>query len=160
MVQPMLKSVVKWFQNPKARPRRKRGIKISTCGEFFDLREIFDEVNKAYFQGKLSLVITWAGNRDSKPRTRVMFGSYDREREIIKIHRRLDRAHIPRYFIAFVIYHEMLHHILPPIISKRRRRRIHHPEFTQKEQEFHDYAHVKKFQKEMRATWFKGDYDN
>lgn len=131
-----------------------RAVKIQLKGKHFDLKELYDQINAKYFESKLELGITWVGNKDSMPRTRVMFGSYTHGRKLIKIHRRLDQPHIPHYFISFIVYHEMLHHVLPPV-KENRKYRIHHGAFTQKEKEFEEYSLAKSYSKEMKATWFK-----
>jgi hypothetical protein len=133
-------------------------IKITQDGEFFNIHELYQKINQQYFEGQLDLKITWVGNRESKPRRRVLFGSYDQEKKLIKIHRRLDQAHVPEYFIAYVIYHEMLHHVLPPIFVSRRRRKIHHPAFIQREKQFQDYELAQTFSENAKKTWFRQSF--
>jgi hypothetical protein len=57
----------------------------------------------------------------------------------------LDHPEVPEYCVAFILYHEMLHHVLPPLKGKRGRRQIHHRAFTTKEKEFRDYALAQEF---------------
>lgn len=131
-------------------------------GHCFDLQQIYNRVNGLYFEGKLKLSIRWVGDRDARPKRKVMFGSYHPDRKLIKIHRRLDQPHIPEYFISFVVYHEMLHHVLPPIVVrsawyrfKRPKRKIHHPAFSRKERDFHEYDQVQLFKRAMKESWFQ-----
>ncbi|MBI2743800.1 MAG: M48 family metallopeptidase [Chlamydiales bacterium] len=126
----------------------------SPQGECYNLKEIYDRLNAHYFEGKLDLAITWVGDKSSMPRRRVMFGSYNQRDKRIHIHRRLDQAHIPEHFISYVIYHEMLHHVLPPLKSRRHTRRIHHPAFIQREKEFQEYDLAKTYSQSMRSSWF------
>lgn len=137
------------------RPKVQRKIRIIHKGEHFDLKAIYDQVNERYFESQLNLHISWAGSKNSMPRTRVMFGSYDPSKQLIRIHRRLDQAHVPYHFVAYVIYHEMLHHVLPPIIEKRQKRKIHHPAFKEREKQFQEYALAKAFHKGMKKSWFQ-----
>lgn len=124
-------------------------------GEHYHLKELYDQINHKYFESKLDLKIMWVGNKHSKPRRRVMFGSYNPDLQLIKIHRRLDQPHIPPYFISFVIYHEMLHHVAPPLKNRRKeKRRIHHSAFSQKEREFEHFLLVKAFRKKNKTVWF------
>ncbi len=132
-----------------------RTLRCPHVGEVYNLREIYERINAQYFDGKLALKIAWVGNRYSRPRTRVLFGSYDPYKKVIKIHRRLDQAHVPEYFISYVVYHEMLHHILPPVPARRGRRKIHHPAFLAKEKEFQEYAQAEAFGERSRRMWFK-----
>lgn len=142
------------FKPPKQRPGKRKMV-IRHQGEHYDLKAIYDQVNAQYFEGKLDLRISWVGNKHSKPRTQVMFGSFNQKTQLIKIHRRLDQSHVPPHFIAFIVYHEMLHHVLPPIQMRRRRRNVHHPAFLEREKQFAEYDMAKAFSEAMKKTWFR-----
>ncbi len=152
----MIRKLFSLLKRPPSKKRRvlTRDTPLVTQGEYYDLSKLYHAVNDQYFQGELDLQITWAGERDSKPKTRVMFGSFHHQKKLIKIHRRLDQAHVPYFFISFVIYHEMLHHVLPPLKRKKEKRRIHHSSFTEKEKEFQEYTLVMEYRKKMKSTWF------
>ena len=48
-------------------------------------------------------------------------GSYSVEDKLIRIHRSLDRDLVPRFFVAWIVYHEMLHQVHgAPILNGRR----------------------------------------
>lgn len=119
-----------------------------------NLQEITSDVNGRYFGGALDLRVQWHGSKSALPRTQIKLGSYNHETKVIRINRLLDRPTVPKYFVEFIVYHEMLHNVLPPIIIKNRRRRIHHPAFLQREKEFQDYALAKKFlDEEVKRKW-------
>jgi len=113
-------------------------------GEHHNLKEIYDSVNAFYFENKLDIPIVWFGKRNTVPRSQIRFGSYNLKTSVVRINRVLDQPHVPGYFIAYIVYHEMLHHILPPI-KIGRRRSIHHQEFKKREKEFEHYALAKEF---------------
>jgi hypothetical protein len=50
----------------------------------------------------------------------------------------LDNVWVPRYFVSFVIYHEMLHHVMPATIVGGRRL-LHPPVFQARERMFRDF---------------------
>ncbi len=100
-----------------------------------------------YFENQVDLPISWFGSKQRKPRRKITLGSYHLKKQCIRIHRLLDQPHIPDHFISFVVYHEMLHHLLPPI--EGRRRKIHHKEFKEREQLFEDYPLAKAYLKEF-----------
>lgn len=135
-------------------PRRERRILLKHQGEHANLKEIYDKINSAYFENRLNLHITWFGNKESRHRRRIILGSYNQEKKLIKIHRRLDQAHIPPHFLSFIVYHEMLHHLHPPLKARRGRRRIHHLEFAQQEKQFKEYALAKETEKLLKKEWF------
>jgi SprT-like family protein len=143
--------VIHFFKFFKIKRRR---IHLKVKGEYFDLKAIYDQLNDRYFENKLDLSITWFGNKNALPRSRIRLGSYHPRHGLIKIHRLMDKAHVPHHFIAYVIYHEMLHHVLPPIKERWGRRKIHHPEFTKREKQFQEYTLAEKFEKSLRRSLF------
>lgn len=105
-------------------------------GKVYHLREIFDEVNDRYFDNQLDLDITWFNSRSRK---KITLGQYRPESELICINRRLDNKRYPRDYVGFVVYHEMLHHVVPPTYDKLGRARHHNPEFRRRERLYHRY---------------------
>lgn len=124
--------------------------KLRTKGVYFDLEEIYNSINKAYFQDKLRLKITWF----KKPRYRTFsyftLGSYNRPLKLVRINDILDQARVPLYFIEYVVYHEMLHHICPGYTDENGREHIHTSLFRKKEKEFLHYAQAKEWEKKMK----------
>jgi hypothetical protein len=126
---------------------------LRATGVHHDLRLIYDKINADYFEGKLQLGITWVGNHHSRPRTRIVLGSYHLYQNVIRINRVLDHSHIPDFFVSYIVYHEMLHHVYPPRRVKWRRE-IHHQEFKEKERLFQDFARVNEFRKNFKNEKF------
>ncbi len=113
----------------RGRARRQPTQVIFTAGEHHDLREIYDEINARYFDNKIEAAITW-GQRTGRPRRRnsIKMGSYSVEDRLIRIHRSLDRAFVPRFFVAWIVFHEMLHQV-HDIRVKNGRREFHSKAF-------------------------------
>jgi hypothetical protein len=116
----------------RSRRRRAPGPTLEPRGEAHDLRSIFDELNRGYFAGAIAAQITW-GPRLSpalrgRQRRTLKMGSYCVEDRLIRIHPSLDRAEVPREFLAWIVYHEMLHqkHDIP---LRGGRRQFHTPAF-------------------------------
>ncbi len=117
-----------------------RAVPCDTAGRYHDLREIFDDLNRRYFDGGIVASITWGRRMKRKRRRRsIKLGSYDFERRVIRVHPVLDAADVPRYYVAWVVYHEMLHEVCD-IPIKDGRRIYHTPEFRRAEAAFEDYA--------------------
>ena len=127
----------------RGRARRAPTQVIFTAGEHHDLREIFDELNARYFDNKIDAAITW-GARTGRPRRRnsIKMGSYSVEDRLIRIHRSLDRAFVPRFFVAWIVFHEMLHQV-HDIRVKNGRREFHSKEFLADEAQFEHYDEAK-----------------
>ncbi len=135
-----------------ASQKKSRENHLRPIGSHYNLKRIYDELNRQYFEGSLDLSIGWFGNANARSKTRIVFGAYHERLRLIKIHRRLDCKDIPLHFVSFVIYHEMLHHVLPPV-SGRRRRRVHHSAFIEREKKFIDYALASEFREEFRRRF-------
>ena len=124
--------------------RPPKSVTVKTEGRFHDLGKLFDEINLQYFSGAITSAITWGpGSCRHAVRKRTL-GSYSGQSNIIRINPMLDRKSVPRYFVAFVVYHEMLHADMG--ISRNGERRIlHSREFRKREKLFADY--------ERAITW-------
>lgn len=138
---------------PKMQVPSRRNVLLSEQGEHHDLKEIYQEINILYFEKKLQLPITWFGQKLHLPRSRIRLGSYNQRTRLIKIHKLLDHPSVPRYFISYIVYHEMLHHVLPPLKGKKGRRRVHHREFKEREKQFQDYAKAREFETQISLVY-------
>jgi predicted metal-dependent hydrolase len=126
----------------RTRIRRPRGrrIHVRTAGEVHHLHDLYDRLNAQYFADEVDAAITW-GRRGSGRRRRrnsIKLGSYCAEEQLIRIHPALDQVWVPRYFVEYIVYHEMLHHVIP-MPERNGRRQLHTPEFRAREREFLHY---------------------
>lgn len=112
----------------------------SNRGDHHDLDELFAEVNHQYFDGLVDARICWGneGRSRGKKRSTIKLGSYSAQEQLIRIHPRLDQPFVPRYFVSFVIFHEMLHHVMPAT-RVAGRRMLHPTEFRVRERRFRQY---------------------
>lgn len=110
-------------------------------GDVHDLTEIYESLNERYFGGRVHALIAWGRYTPRKknvPRKTIRLGNYDFNDHLIRIHPVLDRPWVPRYFIAYIIFHEMLHHIYPACGTDERRA-LHSAEFLEHERKFRWY---------------------
>lgn len=119
--------------------------KLTVVGRYHDLEELYQQVNEEYFHSSLNLNITWFGKEALKPTRSITYGLYLETLKLIKIHRRLDRPEVPSYVIAFVIYHEMLHHVCSPQMNHLGRLQVHTEEFKRREKEFRQYREAQRW---------------
>jgi hypothetical protein len=114
---------------------------LRTQGSTHDLADVLQQINLTYFGGSLSdVLITWGrrGGASAKPRATIKLGSYSAVERLVRIHPVLDNDWVPRYFVAFIVYHELLHHVIPAV--RVAGRSILHPkEFLLREREFRYY---------------------
>lgn len=127
--------------------RAVRKTPLRTEGVCHCLATLYDKVNTEYFQGEISAAITW-GRRLAGRRTRRMtLGSYCRDSRTIRINPLLDRKGVPRFFLEFIIYHEMLHAALGTVFTNGRQA-VHFREFRQRERQFAAYEQAVRWEKE------------
>ena len=134
-------------------PDEAREFELEPKGEVYDLQAIMDEINLNYFEGKLALRIGWFGQKRKRCR-QITMGQYFDKEKAIRIHTLLDDHLYPRFFVAFVVYHEMLHSVIPGYYDKRGYFRVHGPEFKQREREFHFYKRARTWEKTNKEKIF------
>lgn len=112
---------------------------LVTKGQHHDLLSLFHDVNSKYFGGNVDALISWGrAAHVRRPRSTIKLGSYSAVERLIRVHPNLDRAWVPRYFVQFIVYHEMLHHVMPSSRGAGRAL-LHPPEFREREQQFRHY---------------------
>lgn len=111
---------------------------LTTEGEAHDLSKILEDVRGSVGEHDVDdVAITWG--RRGRGRRSIRFGSFDFDRRLIRIHPALDADWVPRFFVEFVVYHELMHAICPPDVSQTGRRIIHTAEFREREAAFPRY---------------------
>jgi hypothetical protein len=117
--------------------RRNRRVPLVTKGKHHDLLALYEKTNGRYFEGTLNVPITWGKRGTSKSRSRktIKLGSYSAVDRLIRVHPALDKKWVPRYFVAYIVYHEMLHHVIPGSRGLGRVN-LHPPEFKERERQY------------------------
>ncbi len=130
-----------------------RGARVlQTRGHVHDLREIADEVNSRYFNGSVKCVIGWGAHR---PRTRrrsrsrsIRYGSWSPATRTVRVHPLLDDSRVPRAFVAYILFHEMLHAVVPA--EERTGRRVDHGVlFRQQESQYPDIEGMRRLSRSL-----------
>ncbi|HET6373246.1 MAG TPA: SprT-like domain-containing protein [Candidatus Polarisedimenticolia bacterium] len=121
------------------RPRHKVSINLSHRGFHFDLREVYERLNTRYFDGRLRVAITWGQSNQRRRRYSIDFGSYDQAKRIIRVNPSLDRPFVPKFFVEYIVYHEMLHAAIGFREAPNGRRALHSPRFREEERQYHFY---------------------
>lgn len=141
------------------RPAARTSGKLDPFGVCFDLNEILDDLNARFFAGRLEVGITWgrslrAGGRRCRSRhgtATIQLGSYSYEDKLVRIHRALDDASVPRFVVEAVVYHELLHADLPPV-TVNGRHQFHTSEFRRRERLFRQLAKTETWIEENLAS--------
>ncbi|MES1171793.1 MAG: hypothetical protein ABUL77_01025 [Bacteroidota bacterium] len=118
--------------------RKPRQINLRSEGRHHDLQAIFDRLNQDRFASTVNARITWGPVASQRARRSIKMGSYAVEDKIIRIHPVLDQPDVPDFFVAWIVFHEMLHG-KHDIVRKGRRRIFHSQSFIDDERSYPDY---------------------
>jgi predicted metal-dependent hydrolase len=128
---------------------RSRRYRLQPEGTALDLREVRDDLNERYFEGRLTAEITWgpaSGTHRCRGRktSSLQLGSYSYEDRLIRIHRVLDDPGVPRFVVEAVVYHELLHADMPPEV-RGGKRYFHTPEFRRRERLYRNLGRAERW---------------
>lgn len=129
--------------------------KLTTKGSVYDLQKMYKKINQEYFQNKMDLRITWYGTKDCKNRSRLTFGLYFQPLRLIKINKIMDSEEFPEFFVEYVIFHEMLHHLCPAYYDLLGKHKVHTREFKEKEKNFKYFKEATDWLKVNNQKLFK-----
>ncbi|MGC1323463.1 MAG: hypothetical protein WA849_14890 [Candidatus Udaeobacter sp.] len=125
-------------------------------GTHFDLREIFNDLNERHFRKRLrGYKVVWGRRRKHRPREQFVFGTIQEEDRVIRINPALDQPFVPLWFLRYVLYHEMLHSVVPDETLSRNRRRVHTEEFNRREREFPGYRRARRWEDENLSRFLR-----
>jgi hypothetical protein len=125
-------------------------------GRHFNLRAIFEKLNARYFGNRLrNYQIVWGRKRRERPLNEIVFGTIQEDDRVIRIHPLLDRAFIPRWFVEYVVYHEMCHAVVPDRYTRDGRRIVHHRAFHERERRFHWFKRAKRWEEENLGRFLR-----
>jgi hypothetical protein len=131
-------------QTELVRQTRGRKNRIGPIGEYYNLEEVFDCLNRRFFFGLLGRPeLTWSGAVAKRS-----LGHYDPAHNTIVVSKVFDRRNTPRYAIEYLLYHEMLH-LKHPVKVKGGRRCVHPRAFQAEERLFPELALAKEYLKRL-----------
>jgi len=133
-----------------------RQLNLRHEGTHVHLRAIFDDLNHRYFRGRLrGYEVMWGRRRRHRPRENFVFGTIQEEDRVIRINPALDQPFVPTWFLRYVLYHEMLHSVVPDQTLSRNRRRVHTDEFNRREREFPQYRRARRWEEENLSRFLR-----
>src|SRR5439155_11719251 len=115
-------------------------------GMHFDLRAIFNDLNQRHFRGRIrGYKVVWGRRQKHRPREQFVFGTIQEEDRVIRINRALDQPFVPLWFLRYVLYHEMLHSVVPDEMLTRNRRGAHPEECDRRERQLPAYRSARRW---------------
>lgn len=125
---------------------RLRKPKVEPQGLVHDLLVIYEALNQQYFDGGVRADITWSNPPRGKRRRTIRLGSYCDDLKLIRVHPALDKPFVPDFYVASVVFHEMLHQVHPVRTGPDGRRIVHPPEFREDEARFEHYDAARRWE--------------
>jgi hypothetical protein len=132
--------------------RKKKVFILNPKGKVYDLRNILDEVAEKYNLSQRGIKITWSHSRIRKGQKSIRLGAYFQEDKLIRVHPALDKAEVPKFFVEYIVYHELLHAAVPPV-KRNGRNSFHPPDYGKQEQQFDRYEEAQEFEKFFVKCW-------
>jgi hypothetical protein len=124
----------------------------SPRGRAYDLEEVEERVRARHLNDCPEVRIGWS------PRvTPCLMGKWIQmphgSPNVVVINRLLDDGRVPRFYLDYIVFHELLHELIP--IRRERGRWVHHPaEFRRIERQFPGYERAQRWEKENIAKLF------
>ncbi|HEV2095281.1 MAG TPA: hypothetical protein VGQ82_02145, partial [Chthoniobacterales bacterium] len=133
-----------------------RQLNLQHEGRYFDLRTIFERLNQLHFRGRLrGYNVVWGRRRRHRPKESFIFGTIQEEDRVIRINPRLDQPFVPKWFLEYILYHEMLHSVVPDETGPNGQRRVHTAEFYRREREFPSYRRARRWEEDNLARFLR-----
>lgn len=146
-------------QLPAKAPRR---IRLNPNGSHYELLPLLEIVRAQEFPEHFAAdstppralplpAITWSQQNPRGKLRSLRLGSYNRERDLIRIHPLLDDKRVPEFFVRYIIFHELLHAVHKSLKDPSGRWVHHSQAFRQRESEYPDYQAALKW--EAKGLW-------
>lgn len=133
-----------------------RQLSLEEGGKYFDLRDIFDRLNARYFRNRLrAYKVVWGRRRKQRPKEYFVFGTIQEEDRVIRINPSLDQRWVPLWFLEYILYHEMLHSVVPDEYAASGRRCVHTAEFYRREHQFPGYRRARRWEEDNLARFLR-----
>ncbi len=126
----------------------------SAQGSYHDLDAYAKQLNLLYLGNRSKALVGWGRKSKRRNIRSIRFACYDASRNMIIMNRKLDSPDIPRYFVEFVLFHEMLHEVLGIGEKPDGRRDIHGSIFKLMETTYPDYDKALRFEKQLCKSLF------
>jgi predicted metal-dependent hydrolase len=150
----MAKKTKRKIAHPKLPMQRQ--LNLQHEGKYFDLRTIFDRLNERHFRGRLrGYKVMWGRKRKRRPKEYFIFGTIQEEDRVIRINPLLDQPFVPLWFLQYVLYHEMLHAVVPDEAGANGRRLVHTERFNERERQFPGYRRARRWEEENLARFLR-----
>jgi hypothetical protein len=120
-----------------------RRTRLRARGQAHDLTELQKELCADEFAGNSFPAgpprVTWGRRSSRAPRRSLRLGSFDPLENVARVHPVLDQPAVPRSFVRYILFHELLHAAMPAVGRADGRTAHHPPEFVRRERAYRGY---------------------
>jgi hypothetical protein len=146
------KAIFDYMESAGVAPRRASRVdpaafERQTAGAAYNLREIFDSMNRAFFNNEIISSVRWGRAASGTSYHTVKSDKEGNPFNLITISGIYDSRAVPEYAIRGLMYHEMLHIAIPPR-TVNGRRVIHGRDFKAAERKYPYYDQWVAWEKE------------
>jgi len=134
--------------------KKKKALVLSSRGKVYDLRNILRELGEKYNVPTRGIRITWSDARIRRGQETIRLGSFIREDRLIRVHPALDDEKVPKYFVEYIVYHELIHSLVKPV-SRKGWTDFHPKDYYHWEKKFKDYQKAVKFENYFTGKWLR-----
>lgn len=124
-------------------PRTPRKERATSRGRHHDLEALALPLYEEHFRGEFAAtprpLLTWGRRGRSRTRHSLRLGSYSPEDHLVRVHAVLDQPGVPAWFVRYILFHEILHAVIPPQRGNGDQLVHHGPAFRQREARYADY---------------------
>jgi hypothetical protein len=99
--------------------------------------------------------VVWGRKRKRRPKEYFIFGTIQEEDRVIRINPLLDQPFVPPWFLRYILYHEMLHAVVPDEPGANGRRCVHTEKFYERERKFPRYRSARRWEEENLARFLR-----
>jgi hypothetical protein len=129
-----------------------RGLR-EPCGRVYDLKAEQEAIRREYLPQCPRVDIGWSSRVSS-----TLMGKWipmpKGVPNVVVVNPLLDDARVPRYYVQYVVFHELLHEIIP--IQRERGRWVHHPvEFRRRERQFPHFDRAVRWERKNVVRLFQ-----
>lgn len=133
-------------------PQERPAPALDAGGEHHDLLPLADELRRTEFADDFAArplpQLGWGRAGKSRSRRSLRLGSFDPFSYTARVHPVLDSRDTPRFFVRYILFHELLHAALDAPPDADGRRRTHGPHFRARERAYVDFERALAWEKE------------
>lgn len=149
-----------WIEEAAKQMPVARRTKLRPKGETYDLVEISEELRASEFADDFGTerewpAITWGARSARRAKRSLRLGSYDVAQNLVRVHPVLDQPAVPRWFVRYILFHEILHAAMPPRRGRGNRLLHHPPEYRARERTLDDYDRARRWQEKHLNSLIK-----